>query len=111
MIIYGKWVSNYNHLDPVVFLKNDYKIYEGLIYLDKGYYSEDFYIISNNLKIQRAEILVLSNTSNNLFYKENSHLLYQVLIEQKDKIIKQLSCNHKWNGKSENQYCKLCGSF
>lgn len=85
-IILGKWVSCYNNLDKVIFLKNDYKIYEGIIYIPSGW--ESSYIVSNNLIVDKSNILVLANIQSNSYYKENPHSLYECLIKRLEAKIK-----------------------
>lgn len=108
-MIFGKWVSNYKDKDSILVINKDYQIFEGKLSFIKDYFTEDCNIIIDNVIYPFSNFILKCNIQDNLYYKDNVHLLYKALFEEKDKKIKQLSCNHFWSGKSENQYCKKCG--
>ena len=108
-MILGKWVSNYNEGDKVVFITNDFNAREGLIYFPDGLnFSECYTIYSENRPYVKSDVKLLCNVQGNDFYILNKNELYKTLFEHLEKTLQQAECKHSWVGKSENQQCSKC---
>lgn len=108
-MILGKWVSNFNHMDKVVFIDIFCRFKEGIIYFpDSKYYSENYYIYSNDLKYTRESVLVLANIQNDTFYLDNQHEVYKALFDNLHRRLVVAECNHDWETKSGRIRCTIC---
>ena len=110
-MILGKWVSNYNHMDKVVFIDVFCRFKEGIIHFPDGkHYSENYWIYSNDLKYTRKFVLVLANVQNDTFYLDNQHEVYKALFDNLQKRLEVAECNHTWQTNNRKTKCIKCNT-